>query len=92
MADALLNTVVPEEALSYLKSKKLKPGFDYRDVWKEEHNSAFTAAKMMQLDILADTKQALVKALEEGQTFKQFQDNLKPTLVKKRLVGGAAYG
>ena len=25
--------IIPKEALAWLKSKKLTPGFDYRDVW-----------------------------------------------------------
>lgn len=78
---------IPEEALQYLQSKKLTPGFDYRDVWKEEHDNAFTVAKMMQLDLLKDTHEAVAKALSEGQTFEQFRDSLKPTLVKKGWWG-----
>lgn len=78
---------IPEEALQYLQSKKLTPGFDYRDVWKEEHDNAFTVAKMMQLDLLKDTHEAVAKALAEGQTFEQFRDSLKPTLVKKGWWG-----
>ena len=83
----MADTIVPKEALAYLKAKDLKPGFDYRDVWKEEHSNAFTVAKMMHLDLLADTQGALVKALEEGQTFKQFREHLKPMLVKKGWWG-----
>ncbi|MEI6897880.1 MAG: phage minor head protein [Psychromonas sp.] len=78
---------VPKEALNYLQQKKLTPGFSFQDVWRDEHNSSFTVAKMMQLDLLADTKQAMLDAIEQGQTFKQFADNLKPTLVKKGWWG-----
>lgn len=53
MAD---NDIVPKEALAWFKAKKLKPGFDYRDVWLEEHSAAFTVAKMTQLDLLSDVK------------------------------------
>ncbi len=78
---------IPKEALNYLKQKKLTPGFSFQDVWRDEHNSSFTVAKMMQLDLLNDTKQAMLTAIEQGQTFKQFADNLKPTLVKKGWWG-----
>ena len=78
---------IPVEALNYLKQKKLTPGFSFEDVWRDEHNSSFTVAKMMQLDLLADTKQAMLNAIEQGQTFKQFSDSLKPTLIKKGWWG-----
>lgn len=81
------DTLIPEEALDYLRSKNLTPGFSYLDVWKEEHNSAFTVAKMMEIDILAHVQEAVITALEEGQTFKQFADNLKPYLIDKGWWG-----
>ncbi|WNJ96547.1 phage minor head protein [Vibrio ruber] len=78
---------IPQEALDYLTSKQLKPGFDYRDVWKQEHNNAFTVAKMMHEDILADTRAIVEQALADGMTFKQFRDLLQPMLVKKGWWG-----
>ncbi|WP_345859314.1 phage minor head protein [Shewanella algae] len=75
-------SIIPKESLAWLRAKRLTPGFDYRDVWREEHNSAFTVAKMMQLDLLADTKAALDDALEQGLTFRQFARRLKPELIK----------
>lgn len=79
--------MIPEEALAYLRSKKLLPAFSYLDVWKEEHDNAFTVAKMMDIDILAHVQEALITALEEGQTFKQFAENLKPYLIDKGWWG-----
>lgn len=78
---------IPVEALDYLKKKKLTPGFDHRDVWQAEHNNAFTVAKMMQLDLLADTREALETALRDGLTFRQFARELKPMLIKKGWWG-----
>jgi uncharacterized protein with gpF-like domain len=52
--------IIPKEALAWLKSKKLTPGFDYRDVWKQEHSIGFTVAKMTQLDLLSDVKRWLM--------------------------------
>lgn len=83
----IADELIAKEALEYLARKELEPAFDYRDVWKAEHNSAFTVAKMMQLDILKDTHDALLTAIAEGQTFKQFQQSLKPTLIKKGWWG-----
>lgn len=80
-------SIIPQEALAWLKAKKLKPGFDYRDVWMEEHSIGFTVAKMTQLDLLADVRQLVEDALENGQTFEQFRESLKPLLVKRGWWG-----
>ncbi|MDA8488559.1 phage head morphogenesis protein [Kluyvera sp. Awk 3] len=80
-------SIIPKEALDWLRSKKLKPGFDYRDVWREEQSVGFTVAKMTQLDLLQDVKAILEEALESGQTFAQFRETLKPLLVKRGWWG-----
>lgn len=81
------STIIPKEALAWLKSKKLTPGFDYRDIWREEHSLGFTVAKMTQLDLLQDVKTILEEALASGQTFTQFREILKPMLVKRGWWG-----
>lgn len=83
MADAL----IPRQALNYIKNKKLRPAFSYKDVWNEEHAAAFTVAKAMQLDVLSDIKTAVEKAIESGTTFEQFKKDLKPTLMQKGWWG-----
>ena len=85
MADA--KRLVPKEALDYLKRKKLRPAFSYKDVWNEEHAAAFTVAKAMQLDVLSDIKKTVEKAVEDGTTFEQFKKDLKPTLMQKGWWG-----
>lgn len=83
MADKL----IPKQALEYLKNKKLRPAFSYKDVWNEEHATAFTVAKAMQIDVLSDIKTAVEKAIENGTTFEQFKKELKPTLMQKGWWG-----
>lgn len=73
---------VPQEVLNYFRNKGLKVGFDWRDVWREEHAFIFTVAKATQLDVLASIRGALDKAISEGQTLRQFQNELTPTLQK----------
>ena len=73
---------VPREALDYFRAKDLRPGFDYRDVWEQEHAHAFTVAKAIQLDVLDDLREAVEQALAEGKTFRQFSKNLAPVLQK----------
>jgi hypothetical protein len=79
--------IVPKEALAYLKNKNLKPAFSYKDVWHEEHVTAFTVAKAMQLDVLSDLHTAVVDAMEKGQSFESFKKNIKPLLQQKGWWG-----
>jgi uncharacterized protein with gpF-like domain len=79
--------LIPKEALAYLKNKKLQPAFSYKDVWHEEHATAFTVAKAMQLDVLSDLYTAVVDAMEKGQSFESFKKNIKPLLQQKGWWG-----
>jgi len=76
-----------KEALGYFRAKKLRPGFDWRDVWREEHATNFTIAKAMQHDVLTDIRQSLDDALSDGIPFAQFKKDLKPTLQAKGWWG-----
>ncbi|CUW41132.1 Phage head morphogenesis protein [Magnetospirillum sp. XM-1] len=82
-----LRPLPPTEALRYLRSKGYKTGFAWQDVWQGEHARAFTVAKAMRLDILADIREALDKALADGTTFEQFKRELKPVLQAKGWWG-----
>lgn len=79
--------LIPRQALEYIKNKKLRPAFSYKDVWNEEHAAAFTVAKTMQIDVLSDIKKAVEKAIENGTTFEQFKKELKPALMQKGWWG-----
>jgi len=78
---------VPQEALDYLQGKKLKVGFDYRDVWREEHAGAFTVAKMTQLDMLSDMRDSLAGALKNGTTLREWAKQVTPELQKRGWWG-----
>ena len=78
---------VPREALEYFRAKDLRPGFDHRDVWRQEHVSGFTVAKAMQLDVLDDLSDAVESALAEGKTYRRFAAGITPTLQSKGWWG-----
>ncbi len=80
MPTADLTTLPTEEDLAFLRRKGYHVGFDWRDVWQEEHAHAFTVATAMQVDLLAEIRTALDTALAEGQSLAQFQDGLEPLL------------
>lgn len=78
---------VPQDALDYFLRKGLRPGFDYRDVWRQEHAFAFTVAKATEIDVLTDLREAVASAISEGKTLRQFQQELQPLLEKKGWWG-----
>lgn len=73
---------IPKEALDYVKRKELRVGFDYRDVWLEQHAQLFTVAKVTQAEVLAGLKTSLEQALERGETFESWVKNIRPELEK----------
>ena len=80
-------TPPPREALEYFRFRGLRTGFDYRDVWQEEHALAFTVAKAMETDLLQEIRAALDRALGEGRTFRQFRKALTPVLRRRGWWG-----
>ena len=87
MAGPFPSGTPPKEALEWFRAKGFKIGFDYRDVWREEHAIAFTVAKIAELDLLADVRAAVDQALAEGLTFRDFQKRLTPILQEKGWWG-----
>jgi SPP1 gp7 family putative phage head morphogenesis protein len=77
----------PEDAIAYLEDKGYAISFDWRDVLAEEHVAAFTVAKMMRVDLLEATKQALIKAEREGWDLRRFSQELRPTLEREGWWG-----
>ncbi|MFA5161164.1 MAG: phage minor head protein [Elusimicrobiales bacterium] len=77
----------PEKAIAYFRSKGYAITFRWSDMWKEAHAKAFTVAKCARLDVLQDIRAAVDKSLSEGQTFREFQKNLEPTLQAKGWWG-----
>lgn len=78
---------VPREALEFFKQKKLKVGFDYRDVWNDEHDLNFTVAKVTELGVLESIRGSIEKAISDGQPFGQWRKNLRPELERKGWWG-----
>lgn len=80
---------VPNSVLQFFRNKGLTVGFNWRDVWREEHAAAFTVAKAMQVDVLQTIRDAVDAALAEGKTLRQFQRDLMPLLESKGWWGKA---
>ena len=79
----------PEKALEYFRGKEnaKDKGWNWQEVWQEEHAKTFTVAKCVKADILQDLRTALDQAMAKGETFEQFRKNLEPTLRAKGWWG-----
>lgn len=80
-------TLIDRAALEHLKSKNLQGSFSHYDVWLDQHKYAFTVAKMMNADMLAEVRSAIADALENGTGFADFQKRLKPYLMARGWWG-----
>ena len=87
MPEPEILNVAPEEAIAHFRAKGFHIGFDWQDTNALEHARSFTVSKVMQLEILADVREAVAAALTEGRTFAWFRDNLEPTLRNKGWWG-----
>ncbi len=79
--------LAPERALAFFRGKGLKASFDWRDMLREEHDRNYTVAKLLDMDLLADVRDATDRAMAEGKTLKQFRDELIPLLQAKGWWG-----
>ena len=79
--------LVDKAAFGHFKAKKILPGFSHYDVWLYQHSLAFTVAKMMDADMLAEVKDAIEAAQRNGTAFADFKKRLKPYLMAKGWWG-----
>lgn len=77
----------PEQAIKWFESKGFALTFDWRDMWEEHHARSFTVAKVAQLDVLADIREAVDSALRNGDSLGEFKKRLRPTLQAKGWWG-----
>ena len=75
------------EAIKAFNAKMIGSSFSYLDVIAHEHAIAFTVAKMMDADMLLETRDAISAALENGTDFRDFQKRLKPYMMSKGWWG-----
>ena len=79
--------LAPEAAIAYFRAKGYQIAWSWLDVWQEAHAKAFTVAGVMKLDVLQDIRSAVDTALAKGETYSEFENQLKPTLQAKGWWG-----
>lgn len=79
--------LVDKAAFEHFKAKKILAGFSHYDVWLYQHSLAFTVAKMIDVDMLAEVKDAIESAQKNGTAFADFKKRLKPYLMAKGWWG-----
>lgn len=75
--------------MRFFQGKGLAASFSWQDAWQEEHDAAFTVAKMADVDLLRDVQEAVDLALTRGETFADFRKRLEPEMVKRGWWGRA---
>lgn len=78
--------LTPEEALNYFIEKGLTLSISWDDLLAEEHDLAFTIAKMMDYDLLRTVFNAVGDAIADGKTLADFKSELIPVLQKAGWV------
>jgi hypothetical protein len=72
----------PIEAIEYFRQKGFTIGFNWQDVSADQHKTAFTVAKVMQVDLLKTIRDKLDKGIADGVSFRTFLNELQPELAK----------
>mgnify|MGYP000510760465 FL=1 len=83
----MTDKILPREAVEFFRRKSLKATDHWTDLWHGEHARFFTVARSVYADILTDIYNEIDKAIESGETLRDFQKNLKPVLQRKGWWG-----
>lgn len=77
------STLIDKKAIIHFNGKTLLTTSSYKELKAYEHALAFTVAKMMDADMLKDTRDVMQKAIAQGLSFQEFKTLLKPYLHAK---------
>jgi len=82
-------SIPDEDALTALKRRGLNfvSSGHWTELWQQAHQTAFTVAQSAGFDILKDIHAALLKAMSQGQTFREFRQELTPLLQRRGWWG-----
>ncbi len=81
-ADAQPFDVAPREAIDFLRQKLRLPTATWTDIWQQMHSAAFVVAGAQGDALLKDFHDAVLKAIEQGETLETFREDFD-TIVKR---------
>ncbi|MBF0487542.1 MAG: minor capsid protein [Nitrospirae bacterium] len=84
--------LTPKAAVAYFEQKGYKITWDWNEALREAHTRAFSVAKVLRMDVLQDIHDMVEKAITDGITLKEFQDELEPLLKAKGWWGKQEIG
>lgn len=70
----------PERIVAWFEAKGFRISWDWRDTWQEAHTNAFTVAKAVQLDVLADLRNGVQRIYTEGVSKDRWKREMENTL------------
>ncbi len=70
------------EAIDYFRQKVSMPTRTWTDLWEGMHSRAFVVAGATQTDLIADLRNAVAKALEQGTTIAEFRKDFDQAVAK----------
>lgn len=79
--------VPPIEAVEAFRAKGYRVAFSWLDTSAEQRAAAFTAAKIMNRDVLADIRVGVDRAIAAGDDFVRFEAHLQPLLAARGWWG-----
>ncbi|GAB4287260.1 MAG: phage minor head protein [Ignavibacteriaceae bacterium] len=77
-------SLTPELMIQYFRSKGYALSWNWEDVWQQQHNQAFTVAKVMKLDLLKDIRE-IVDNYIAGNIY--YDDAVEQLTLKLRAKG-----
>jgi SPP1 gp7 family putative phage head morphogenesis protein len=80
----------PEEAIRFLEGKGYRTTVNWAEMMHEDHERAFTVAKVARRDILEMIRRSIDKALREGTPFEAWKADLQPLLAREGWWGRVA--
>lgn len=81
-------TLPPVDTVRAFEARdRLRATVNWTDMWQAEHARAFTVAKLLDLDILAEIQAAVADVVANGGTFEEFRANIEPFLRGKGWWG-----
>lgn len=75
------------QQIDFFKQKVNLPTQSYKDLQAQQHDKAFVVAGAMKADLLTDLNEAVLKAIEDGESLGQFRQRFDEIVAKRGWTG-----